>query len=141
MSEDEIKSIQELTEIKELIEEDLGDDKLEVNATLDVIDLKSLCIVLDLVKKQQEEIKKLKEENEAVWHKNTEIEYELEKANDKIFELNKEMTDFNDQWLHKDKVRKIIEEFKRYEVLSSGFWDSNESLMWNKAIEKIKELL
>lgn len=58
MSEEEKKAIQELTEIKELVEEDLKYDDYEVTATLDQIDLKSLVIVLNLIEKQQKEIEK-----------------------------------------------------------------------------------
>lgn len=60
---------------------------------------------------------------------------------EELFELSKEMTDFNNQWLHKDKVRKLIEDFERYETLSSSYWDSNESKVWAEAIKKVKELL
>lgn len=66
MSEEEKKAIQELTEIKELVEEDLKYDDYEVTATLDQIDLKSLVIVLNLIEKQQKELGKEKERNEEL---------------------------------------------------------------------------
>ena len=62
MSEEEKKAIQELTEIKELVEEDLKYDDYEVTATLDQIDLKSLVIVLNLIEKQQKELDKKEHE-------------------------------------------------------------------------------
>ena len=62
MSEEEKKAIQEVTEIKELVEEDLKYDDYEVTATLDQIDLKSLVIVLNLIEKQQKELDKKEHE-------------------------------------------------------------------------------
>jgi len=65
LSDEEKKAIKELTEIKELFEEDLKEN-YEVTATLDQIDLESLVIVLNLIKKQSKEIEELKEECKEV---------------------------------------------------------------------------
>lgn len=60
MSDEEKKALKELTEIKELVEEDLKYEDYDVTATLDQIDLESLVIVLNLIEKQQKEIEELK---------------------------------------------------------------------------------
>lgn len=57
LSEKEKYAIKELTEIKELVEEDLQYAHYEVTATLNKIDLKSLVIVLNLLEKQDKIIK------------------------------------------------------------------------------------
>lgn len=62
LSDEERKALKELTEIKELVEEDLKYEDYEVTATLDQIDLESLVIALNLIEKQQKEIEELKEE-------------------------------------------------------------------------------
>lgn len=60
LSDEEKKALKELTEIKELVEEDLKYKDYEVAATLDQIDLESLVIVLNLIEKQFKEIEELK---------------------------------------------------------------------------------
>lgn len=105
MNEKEKKAIKELTEIKELVEEDLKDSKMQATAILDEIDLESLVIVLDLVKKWEKEIES----------------------------LNREMTDFNDMWLHKDKIRKLIDEINREYA--------NRAYTAEDMIDVLKELL
>ena len=60
---EEKKAIKELTEIKELVEEDLKYKDYEVTATLDHIDLESLVMVLNLIEKQQKELMELSEWN------------------------------------------------------------------------------
>lgn len=105
MNEKEKKAVKELTEIKNLVEEDLKDSKLQATAILDEIDLESLVIVLDLVKKLEKEI-----EN-----------------------LNREMTDFSDMWLHKDKIRKLIDEINREYA--------NRAYTAEDMIDVLKELL
>lgn len=106
MSEEEKQAIKELTEIRELVEEDLKFEKYEATAILDQTDLKALVTVLDLVKKQQKE----------------------------IFELNKEMTDFNDQWLHKDKLRELFEkvEISNYDSCVEFILAINHLLKWKE---------
>ena len=64
LSDEEKKALKELTEIKELVEEDLKYKDYEVAATLDQIDLESLVIVLNLIEKQSKEIEELKEDNQ-----------------------------------------------------------------------------
>lgn len=76
LSEKEKYAIKELTEIKELVEEDLQYDHYEVTATLNKIDLKSLVIVLNLIEKQQVEINKEKEKNKNLQDKCIELEEE-----------------------------------------------------------------
>ena len=61
LSDEEKKALKELTEIKELVEEDLKYKDYEVAATLDQIDLESLVIVLNLIEKQSKEIEELKD--------------------------------------------------------------------------------
>ena len=63
LSDEEKKALKELTEIKELVEEDLKYKDYEVAATLDQIDLESLVIVLNLIEKQSKEIEELKDES------------------------------------------------------------------------------
>ena len=58
LSEKEKYAIKELTEIKELVEEDLQYAHYEVTATLNKMDLKSLVIILNLIDKQQKELDK-----------------------------------------------------------------------------------
>ena len=60
LSDEEKKALKELTEIKELVEEDLKYKDYEVAATLDQIDLESLVIVLNLIEKQFKEIEEFK---------------------------------------------------------------------------------
>lgn len=64
LSDEEKKAIKELTEIKELFEEDLKED-YEVTAILDQIDLESLVIALNLIEKQSKEIEELKEDRKS----------------------------------------------------------------------------
>lgn len=59
LSGEEKKALKELTEIKELVEEDLKYEDYNVTATLDQIDLESLVIVLNLIEKQSKEIEEL----------------------------------------------------------------------------------
>lgn len=56
LSNEEKKALKELTEIKELVEEDLKYEDYNVTATLDQIDLESLVIILNLIEKQSREI-------------------------------------------------------------------------------------
>ena len=63
LSNEEKKALKELTEIKELVEEDLKYEDYNVTATLDQIDLESLVIILNLIEKQQKEIEELKDES------------------------------------------------------------------------------
>lgn len=67
MSDEEKKALKELTEIKELVEEDLKYEDYEVTATLDQIDLESLVIVLNLIEKQSKEIEELKEKEKIYY--------------------------------------------------------------------------
>lgn len=76
LEEKEKKAIKELTEIKELVEEDLKHKDYNVTAVLDQIDLESLVIVLNLIETLIAENKELKEENK-----------ELEKKLDEIGEI------------------------------------------------------
>ena len=59
LSDEEKKAIEELTEIKELFEEDLKEN-YEVTAILDQIDLESLVIALNLIEKQSKLIDLIK---------------------------------------------------------------------------------
>ena len=68
LSDEEKKALKELTEIKELVEEDLKYKDYEVAATLDQIDLESLVIVLNLIEKQSKEIEKLKAEKDKYYY-------------------------------------------------------------------------
>jgi hypothetical protein len=65
----EKQAIKELTEIKELVEEDLKYKDYEVTATLDQIDLESLVIVLNLLDKQKKIINLMAEQlaGIAIW--------------------------------------------------------------------------
>ena len=57
MNVEEKKAINNLKEIIELVEEELKNNNKNTNAVLDIIDLKSLDTVLNLVNKQLSEIK------------------------------------------------------------------------------------
>lgn len=56
MSEEEKKAIKNLTEIIELIEEEINNNNKNTTAILDIKDLKSLKIVLNLIEKNNKEI-------------------------------------------------------------------------------------
>lgn len=92
MTEEEKEAIKELTEIKELVEEDLKYKDCEVTATLDQIDLESLVVVLNLIKKKDTEINKLNnviDRMAAVFSKISKGEYvtiEAHTEKDKIIE-------------------------------------------------------
>lgn len=61
MTDEEKKAIEELTEIKELVEEDLKYKDYRATAILDQIDLESLVIVLNLIEKQNKIINEMAE--------------------------------------------------------------------------------
>ena len=72
LSDEEKKAIKELTEIKELFEEDLKEN-YEVTAILDKIDLESLVIVLNLIEKQSKKIEELKDITETLRKENVSL--------------------------------------------------------------------
>ena len=59
MTEKEKKAINNLKEIIELVEEELKNNNKNTNAVLDIIDLKSLDTVLNLVNKQSNILNKI----------------------------------------------------------------------------------
>lgn len=126
LSGEEKKALKELTEIKELVEEDLKYEDYNVTATLDQIDLESLVIVLNLIEKQSKEIEELKEErkkypiamNDEQYKKVIElaqkdIKEELDRQiNTRI--VNEEFIENN--FISKDKIKAKIEYLlKRYD--------------------------
>lgn len=124
MSEEEKKAIQELTEIKELVEEDLKYDDYEVTATLDQIDLKSLVIVLNLIEKQQKEKEK-----------NKELEKQIEL--DKIQRLEYQKFLVQD-FISKYKIKEKIEEYE--EILQSSIIKEDYKLEVEHIIRVLEEL-
>ena len=124
LSDEEKKAIKELTEIKELVEEDLKNEKYEVTATMDRIDLKSLVVVLNLIEKQQKEIEVLKED--------------LDK---KVKALDIAMS--NPDYICKDKIRENIKHYNNeLEHIKNGEEFENEKPMyyWGKvALEDLLE--
>ena len=77
INKEEQEAIKELTEIKELVEEDLKYDDYNATAILDQTDLKSLVIVLNLIKKQENRIKELEKINEEHQKLNGELQKKL----------------------------------------------------------------
>lgn len=119
MSEEEKKAIEEINAIIEWCitqKYDFKDYGYEINGE-EFRALKTTLKVINKLDFEQASIKTerdlLKEENKNVWNKNTELEYENEQLKDKVEGLKKEMTDFNDQWVHKDKLRKIKKEIEQ----------------------------
>ena len=116
----EEQAIKELTEIKELVEEDLKYKDYEVTATLDQIDLESLVIVLNLIEKQQKEIEHWKagmkiiekDKNNHIERLERKIE-ELDSQNEVLEEIKTSYEKKTDKLL-KEKVKKEkeIEELK-----------------------------
>lgn len=108
MLNDEKKAIDELTEIKELVKEDLKNEDVEVTAILNRIDLESLVIVLNLIEKQQKEIEEQKKKNKEILSGNVENfqKYFLE--------------EFDKKFISKDKLKEIlgIEETDSEKILS-----------------------
>ena len=83
LSDEEKKAIKELTEIKELFEEDLKEN-YEVTAILDKIDLESLVIVLNLIEKQSKKIEELKDITETLRKENVSLYIERRQNETKI---------------------------------------------------------
>lgn len=79
----EEQAIKELTEIKELVEEDLKHKDYEVTATLDQIDLESLVIVLNLLDKQKKIINLMAEDLNGFYDDNA-VEYKKRTIEDTI---------------------------------------------------------
>ena len=106
MSEEE--QIKDIVEILELSKNEIENNE-DITATLDLQDLKSLKNLYDLYSKEKEKNENLKKE---------------------IFELNKEMSDFADQWLHKckirEKIKKLENEFNFYAGRDPYEWDDSE---------------
>ena len=107
LSDEEKKALKELTEIKELVEEDLKYEDYEVTATLDQIDLESLVIVLNLIEKQSKEIEELKDKNKS-------IVYNYEMVVDKI-----------ENSTPNDKIKAKIEEIENVYK-----WHNKDDLFW-----------
>ena len=105
LSDEEKKALKELTEIKELVEEDLKYKDYEVAATLDQIDLESLVIVLNLIEKQSKEIEHQKEKRENQ-------KKELAILNAKQIEFNKLVNTVNSYKGQFKRQQKEIEELK-----------------------------
>lgn len=96
MTEKEKKAINNLKEIIELVEEELKNNNKNTNAVLDIVDLKSLDIVLNLVNKQLSEIKQKDKQidlmAEVMYKSNTAqllIEYGIENKEQLIKEFEK----------------------------------------------------
>ncbi len=70
MTNEQRKAIDNLSEIVKLSKEELQKENENITAILDYKDLKSLGIVLSLIKEQQEEIEKLKKDNRNAWQLN-----------------------------------------------------------------------
>ncbi len=96
MSEEEKKAVKELTEIKELVEEDLKYADYNITATLDQIDLESLVIVLNLLEKQQKEIEELKDK------------YSDEKIRDTLIKRYRKVIEMD--YVGKDKIKTFMNE-------------------------------
>ena len=105
LSDEEKKALKELTEIKELVEEDLKYEDYEVTATLDQIDLESLVTILNLIEKQSKEI-------EHQIEKRANQRQELAILNAKQIEFNKLVNTVNSYKGQFKRQQKEIEELK-----------------------------
>lgn len=97
LSNEEKKALKELTEIKELVEEDLKYEDYNVTATLDQIDLESLVIILNLIEKQSKEIEELKDKcKELIFEKQELTSALLDSTPDDKIKAKIEELDYND---------------------------------------------
>lgn len=92
---------------------------------------------IQAIKHLYEENQKLREENKAVWSKNTEIEYDLEKARDEIYELAKAgiETAFDDSNKDTEILCRVLLKYNKIK-LENGFyqrdpmdWEENFTLV------------
>lgn len=119
LEEKEKKAIKELTEIKELVEEDLKYKDYNVTAVLDQIDLENLVIVLNLIETLIAENKELKEDNEYL--KN-------QIPIDKIFYYSYK------EFIPKSKVKEMIKEL---EIMYDGLPKNPKEHLHSKTEYKI----
>lgn len=79
------------------------------------------------IKHLYEENRKLKKENEAIWHKNSEIEYELEKTRDEIKELSKAAieTAFDDSNKDTEILCRVLLKYGKIK-LENGFYQRDK---------------
>lgn len=128
LSEEEKKAIKELTEIKELVEEDLKFKDYEVTAILDQIDLDSLVLVLNLIEKQQKEIYCLKNKVHISKCSICGKEFEHKRSNCK-FCKDCSKKEYNHNYfknMSEDKKRKRREYSKLYMRRIRGYKKENE---------------
>lgn len=121
LSDEEKKALKELTEIKELVEEDLKYKDYEVAATLDQIDLESLVTVLNLIEKQSKEIEELKKPKYIINFKTNEI------------------TKLTNDFVSKDKIKVKIEELKEDIKYSANPLSIDNSKFGIKVLQSLLE--
>lgn len=142
LSEKEKYAIKELTEIKELVEEDLQYAHYKVTATLNKIDLKSLVIVLNLLEKQDKIIKqqsytnkKIRNKLKTVRKERNKQQKEIEQEKEKNKELDATLKQTQDSWYEDTKKIELNNECEI--ALNNRIIDLENEL--NKEKEKNKK--